>query len=88
MRRQILHALPMTPWLLRAADETGFKPLVARASLDGRDGDPRQWKVEAGVVHGSTRASETPREGLIAIQLHVGPSMDVWFRNPRIEAAG
>ena len=36
------------------AAEPGFKPLFNGKNLDGWDGDPRLWKVEAGVITGST----------------------------------
>lgn len=35
-------------------EEEGFQPLFNGKSLDGWDGDPRLWRVEDGVIVGST----------------------------------
>jgi hypothetical protein len=38
-------------------DETGFQPLFDGKTLNGWDGDPRLWKVQDGVIVGSTEGN-------------------------------
>lgn len=40
--------------LLACAQEAGFQPLFDGKTLDGWSGDPRLWRVEDGVIVGST----------------------------------
>jgi hypothetical protein len=52
-----IRALPVAAWCAAAilcAAEPGFTPLFNGRNLDGWDGDPRLWKVENGVITGST----------------------------------
>ncbi len=53
MIRLLAFMLLLTP-LFTFAAEPGFKPLFDGKTLNGWKGDPRLWKVEDGVIVGST----------------------------------
>jgi hypothetical protein len=52
MRRLLVIALALCA--VSAGAEKGFKPLFNGKTLDGWDGDPQLWKVQNGVIVGST----------------------------------
>lgn len=53
-RRDLTALLAGAPWLVRAADQNGWRELFDGKTLSGWDGDPRFWKVENGAIIGST----------------------------------
>lgn len=61
----------------------GFRPLFNGRSLDGWDGELIQIRVN-GLLTAELR--DTARmEGVIALQVHRGPPMEVYFRNLRLK---
>lgn len=52
-RRHLLCGFACLP-LIAADEEQGFKPLFDGKTLNGWEGDPRLWKVENGIIVGST----------------------------------
>ncbi len=57
-----LAALLLSPALLAADDETGFKPIFDGKTLEGWDGNPKFWSVEDGTITGRT-TKENPTKG-------------------------
>lgn len=54
VRLRFAWLLLMLPALAGAGPSGGFRPLFNGRDLDGWDGDPRLWKVQDGVIVGST----------------------------------
>lgn len=53
-RREFAGLLGVSPVLAGAADQQGWREMFNGRTLEGWDGDPRFWRVEDGVITGST----------------------------------
>jgi hypothetical protein len=58
-RREIAAILAAAPTLAIAAGKGGWRELFNGRNLDGWDGDPRFWKVDNGIIVGSTDQQST-----------------------------
>src|SRR5215475_5288140 len=64
MNKRLLLALLLCGLEALAAD--GFKPLFNGKNLDGWDGDPRLWKVQDGMIVGSTEGNPRKYNNFLA----------------------
>jgi type 1 glutamine amidotransferase len=72
-------AMLLSPALLAADDESGFKPIFNGQNLDGWDGNEKLWSVEDGAITGRT-TKDNPTKGNTFLIWRQAPTDDFVLR--------